>query len=290
VKPPPFEYVAPETLEEAVARKADGGDEALVLAGGQSLIPLLSLRLASPSLLVDLGRIADLSYVRADEGSLAIGAMTRHREVERRGDLDGPLGLLEDAIPFIGHPAIRNRGTVGGSVAHADPAAEWPALAMALDATVEAVGPAGARNIDAADFFVGPFTNALHPDEIVREVRLRPPGRGAGSAFVEQGRRHGDFALVGVAAVLEADADARVSRAAIALVGVGGGPVRAASAEAALTGGRLTEDAIAAGAALAEEDVDPPSSVHASAAYRRHLVRVLVTRAVRIAGQRAGVA
>jgi carbon-monoxide dehydrogenase medium subunit len=290
MKPPPFEYVTPGTLADAVARKAADGDDALVLAGGQSLIPLLALRLASPTILIDLGAIADLAYVRADAGSVAIGAMTRHRDVEVLGDLDGRLSLLEDALPCIGHRAIRNRGTVGGSVAHADPAAEWPALAMALEATVEAVGPAGARSIDAADFFAGPFTNALRPDEIVREVRLQLPQRGAGSAFVEHSRRYGDFALVGVATVLEMDVARRVSRASIALVGVGGGPIRATRVEAGLVGGPLTEDAIATASTLAEEAVDPPNTVHASAAYRRHLVRVLVGRALRLAGERASVA
>lgn len=288
MKLPPFAYAAPDTFEEAVALKASEGDEALVLAGGQSLIPLLALRLASPSLLVDLNRVDDLEYVREEDGSLHVGAMTRHRTVEDDGDLLSRLPILADALPLIGHRAIRNRGTVGGSIAHADPAAEWPALALTLDATIEAVGPGGSRTVEAGGFFLAPFTNGLGSDEILREVRFRLPERDAGSAFIEHARRYGDFALVGVAAVVGVDGDSRVSSARIALLGVGWTPVRATEAERQLEGQPLTDELIDEAAHACREAVDPPNSVHGSSAYRRHLVETLVGRALRLAGERAG--
>lgn len=287
MKPPPFAYASPETFEEAVALKAEHGEDALALAGGQSLIPLLALRLASPAMLIDLNQVDELAYVRREDGRLAVGAMARHRDVEDAADLRGAAPILSDALPAIGHRAIRNRGTVGGSIAHADPAAEWPAVALALDATLEAVGPRGSRTIDAGAFFLAPFTNALEPDELVREVRFSLPGPGTGSAFVEHARRHGDFALAGVAAVVVVREDA-VASARIALLGVGGTPVRVAEGEAALAGASPDDDeAIAAAADACRRAVDPPSSVHASSAYRRHLVGVLVERAVRSAAERA---
>jgi carbon-monoxide dehydrogenase medium subunit len=287
VKLPSFAYAAPATFDEAVALKASEGDEALVLAGGQSLIPLLALRLASPSLLVDLNRVDALEYVREEGGFLHVGAMTRHRTIEDARDLLEHLPILADALPLIGHRAIRNRGTVGGSIAHADPAAEWPALALVLDATVEAFGPQGSRTVDAGGFFLAPFTNGLEPDEIVREVRFRLPERGAGSAFLEHARRHGDFALVGVAAVVGVGGDGRVSSARIALLGVGGTPIRVTEAERHLEGQPLTDEQIDMVSRACREAVDPPTSVHGSSAYRKHLVETLVGRALRLAGTRA---
>jgi carbon-monoxide dehydrogenase medium subunit len=287
VKLPPFAYAAPDTFDEAVALKASEGDEALVLAGGQSLIPLLALRLASPSMLVDLNRVDELAYVREENGFVHVGAMTRHRTVEDAGDLLARLPILADALPLIGHRAIRNRGTVGGSIAHADPAAEWPALALALDATVEAFGPRGPRTVDAARFFLAPFTNGLEPDEVLREVRFRLPERGAGSAFLEYARRFGDFALAGVAAVLGVDGLGRISSARIGLLGVGGTPVRATEAERLLDGQPLTDELIDTAARTCREAVDPPNSVQGSSEYRRHLVETLVGRALRLAGTRA---
>jgi carbon-monoxide dehydrogenase medium subunit len=258
-----------------------------VLAGGQSLVPLLALRLASPSLLIDVNDVEELAYLHEDEGWLRVGAMVRHRTVEESRDLLQRAPILAEALPLIGHRAIRNRGTVGGSIAHADPTAEWPAVAMALDATVEAVGPSGVRSIGADDFFLAPYTNALGPDEIVREIRFRMPGLGVGSAFEELSRRHGDFALVGVAAVIVTGKDGVVSLARIALVGVGGTPVRAVEAERELEGGPLTDTRVAAAAELCRLGVDPPGDVHASSSYRRHLVGVLVGRCLRRAGDRA---
>jgi len=274
-------------LEEAVALKAEAGDDALVLAGGQSLIPLLALRLASPALLVDLNRIEGLASIRREDGWLSVGAMTRHRDVEEVGDLGEEIPILVDAVPLIGHRAIRNRGTVGGSIAHADPAAEWPGLALALDATVEAVGSRGTRSIAAEEFFLAPFTNALEPDELVREIRFRVPGPGSGTAFVEHSRRHGDFALVGAAAVVHVGTDGKVSSARISLIGIGGTAVRAPDGERVLEGGSLTDADVEAAAAACRATVDPPSSVHGSSAYRRHLVGVMVGRALRLARDRA---
>ena len=274
-------------MEEAVALKAEAGDDALVLAGGQSLIPLLALRLASPALLVDLNRIEGLASIRREDGWLSVGAMTRHRDVEEVGDLGEEIPILVDAVPLIGHRAIRNRGTVGGSIAHADPAAEWPGLALALDATVEAVGSRGTRSIAAEGFFLAPFTNALEPDELVREIRFRVPGPGSGTAFVEHSRRHGDFALVGAAAVVHVANDGKVSSARISLIGIGGTAVRAPDGERVLEGGSLTDADVEAAAAACLATVDPPSSVHGSSAYRRHLVGVMVGRALRLARDRA---
>jgi carbon-monoxide dehydrogenase medium subunit len=289
VKPPPFAYAAPETLGEVVALKAEHGEEAVLLAGGQSLVPLLALRLASPSLLIDLNRVRELEYVREEKGWLAVGAMARHRAVET-SELSDPLPLLRDALPLVGHRAIRNRGTVGGSIAHADPAAEWPALALALDATVEAVGPRGARSIEAGDFFLTYLTNALEPDEVVREVRFRMPEKRVGSAFVEHARRYGDFALAGAAAVLAFDRKGRVSAARLALLGMGGTPIRAGEAEAGLQGDEATDERIAAAAAACREVVDPAEDIHGSVDYRRHLAGVLTGRALRLARERARMA
>jgi aerobic carbon-monoxide dehydrogenase medium subunit len=288
MKAPPFDYAAPTSLEEAVARKAADGDEALLLAGGQSLIPLMALRLATPATIVDLNRVEELAYVRPEKGLLRIGAMARHRDVEDSADVLARAPVLADAVPSIGHRAIRNRGTVGGSVAHADPAAEWPALALALDATIEVAGPSGSRDVGAGDFFLAPFVNALASDEMVREIRFAPPDApGTGSAFVKHSRRHGDFAIAGVAVVVRIGAEERVSAARIVLLGVGGTPVRVTDAERDLEGGPLTDGAIAAAAEACRRILEPPTDVHASGRYRRHLSGVLAGRALRVARDRA---
>jgi carbon-monoxide dehydrogenase medium subunit len=287
MKLPAFAYAAPETLEEALALKAAHGEEALFLAGGQSLVPLLALRLASPALLVDLNRVVELEYIREEQGWVHIGAMTRHCAVEQTTELCERLPLLTDALPLIGHRAIRNRGTVGGTVAHADPAGEWPTLALALDGMMVINGPRGARTVGADGFFEGPFSTALAPDEILQEIRVRLPQGAVGTAFIEFARRHGDFGLAGVAAVLAVDADERVSSARIALLGVGGTPARAKDAERALEGRALTQESMRAAAAACREAVQPPTDVHGSAAYRRHLLGVLVGRTLGLAGERA---
>jgi carbon-monoxide dehydrogenase medium subunit len=203
VKPPPFTYVAPESLDEAVAALAEHGEDAKVLAGGQSLIPLLSLRLARPTALIDLNRVTSLSSIEVN-GSTTIGAMTRHRAVERSADVASHVPLLAAAVPYIGHAAIRTRGTIGGSLAHADPAAELPAIALALDATFEARSVRGTRTIEASDFFDGYFTTALEVDEILTQVTFPHAAPSTGVSVQEMARRHGDFAMVAVVASVTA--------------------------------------------------------------------------------------
>jgi carbon-monoxide dehydrogenase medium subunit len=277
VKPPPFVYVAPTSLDEAVTALAEHGEDAKVLAGGQSLIPLMSLRLARPTALVDLNGVDELSSI-AVNGMTAIGAMTRHRAVERSADVAKQVPLLAAAIPYIGHVAIRTRGTIGGSLAHADPAAELPAIALALDATFEATSTRGTRTISAADFFVGYFTTALEADEILTKVTFPNAAPGTGVSVQEMARRHGDFAMVAAAASVAPSGDVR-----IALINVSDTPVRAVEAEAAMRQGAPIDEV----AAVAARDLEPTADLHASAAYRRSVAQVLVRRALTEAASRA---
>ena len=285
MKPAPFDYVAPHSLDEAVTALARGGADAKVLAGGQSLIPLLNFRLARPSLLVDLNRVAELAYVQPRERGLAVGAMTRQVTVERGDGLAELQPLLVEAIGYVGHVAIRSRGTIGGSLAHADPAAELPAVAVCLDATLSVVGPGVRRTIAAEDFFVGYLTTLLEPDEILVEAYFPPLKPHTGQAWVEFARRHGDFALAGVAVSLSMDGEA-VREARIVLTGVGGKPERAREAETLLIGGSAAERASAA-ANAARSTIDPDADIHATKEYRVHLAGVLTERAIRLAGERA---
>jgi CO/xanthine dehydrogenase FAD-binding subunit len=286
VKPPVFEYTAVRSVDEAVAELAQHGDAAKLLAGGQSLVPLLNMRLAAPSRLIDLNRVAELAYVAPRDGGLAIGAMTRQRAVERSALAARQAPLLADALPWVGHFQIRNRGTVGGSLSHADPAAELPAVALSLDARFTARGPAGERTIAAADFFVSQLTTALAPTELLTEVWLPASPPGSGSAWMELARRHGDYALVGVAAVVTLAGD-RIGAARLALTGVGDRPVRAKDAEARLAGESLTPAVLADAAEAVRRAIDPGGDIHATPAYRRHVAGVLVVRAVRLAVARA---
>jgi CO/xanthine dehydrogenase FAD-binding subunit len=285
MKPAPFDYIAPRSLDEAVAALVHGGADAKVLAGGQSLIPLLNFRLARPSLLVDLNRIAELAYVRPQERGLAVGAMARQIEVERGNGLADLQPLIVEAIGYVGHTAIRSRGTIGGSLAHADPAAELPAVAVCLDATFSIVGPRGRRAMPAEDFFVGYLTTRLEPDEILVEAYFPPLKPHTGQAWVEFARRHGDFALAGVAVSLSMDGDT-VRDARIVLTGVGGKPERAREAETLLIGGSVAERASVA-ANAARTSIDPDADIHATKEYRVHLAGVLTERAIRVAGERA---
>ena len=277
MKPPPFVYVAPTSLDEAVTALAEHGEDAKVLAGGQSLLPLMSLRLARPTALIDLNGVAELSSI-AVNGMTAIGAMTRHRAVERSADVAKQVPLLAAAVPYIGHVAIRTRGTIGGSLAHADPAAELPAIALALDATFEATSTRGTRTISAADFFVGYFTTALEADEILTKVTFPNAAPGTGVSVQEMARRHGDFAVVAAAASVAPGGDVR-----IALINVSDRPVRAVEAEAAMRQGAPIDEV----AALAARDLEPTADLHASAAYRRSVAQVLVRRALTEAAARA---
>ncbi len=289
MKPPPFDYYAPTALDEALALMSQHGYGAKALAGGQSLVPTMNFRLAAPSVLIDLNRIPDLGYIRsASDGGLLIGAMTRHVQVEKSPKVLDKLPLLHATMPKIAHPQIRYRGTFGGSIAHADPAAELPALLRALGGKVKAQSTRGSRWIEADSFFTGFFSTALAEDELITEIHLPALPPRSGWAIEEMSRRHGDFALVGVFAVLTLDANGRCDTSRIALFGVGDGPVLAETAMGVLRGEQLTDEAILAAAnAAAQKDVDPPSDVHATAAYRRHLVQVLTKRTLTQAVARA---
>jgi len=283
----PFEYAAPATLTEALEILAARGEDAKPLAGGQSLVPMLTLRLARPAVVVDLDRLRELRTVRRDDGVLEIGALVRHRAIERG---EGPLiscPLLQEAAPLIGNVRVRALGTIGGSLAHADPAAEFPAVVRALDGTVVAQGARGRREIAAADFFVAILTTALQPGELVVGIRLPVPGARTGSAIEEFSRRAGDFAIAAAAAVVELDAAGRVARARVAMAGVGPVPQRLTRVEDALAGETPTGDTIRKALAARPLEIEPDGDVHASAAYRRHLAGVLAARALDRAAARA---
>jgi len=286
VKPSAFEYRVVGSIDEAVAELGQHGDAAKLLAGGQSLVPLLNMRLATPERLIDLNRVAELAYVRVRAGGLAVGPMTRQRAVERSALAARHVPLLADALPWVGHFQIRNRGTMGGSLSHADPAAELPAVALCLDARFTARGPSGERTIAAEDFFLTQLTTALAPTELLTEVWFPASPPGSGSAWIELARRHGDYALVGVAAVVTLAGD-RIGGARLALTGVGDRPVRTREAEVRLTGESLTPDVLGDAAEAVRRAIDPGSDIHATAAYRRHVAGVLAARAIRLAAARA---
>jgi aerobic carbon-monoxide dehydrogenase medium subunit len=286
MKPPRFEYHAPTTTEEALGLLARYGGEAKVLAGGQSLMPLLNFRLVRPAALIDLNRIAALAYIREVDGQVRFGAMTRQRAVEFSPVVRQRLPLLAEATRWVGHLPIRTRGTIGGSIAHADPAAEYPAVLSALDGEVVARSPRGERTLRSSDLFQTYLTTTLEPDEILTEVRLPAMPAGAGYAFEEFARRHGDFAIVGIAALVALDGR-RVVRARLATAGANPVPTRLRAAEEILERDGLTDGAIAAAAARAGELVEPDSDIHASADYRRHLTAVLTARALKRARARA---
>ncbi len=287
MKPAPFEYVAARSLDEALAALADAGEGGKVLAGGQSLVPLLALRLARPDVLVDVNQVAGLDRVVVDDHRLVIGALARHRAVELDEQVRRAFPLVSAAAAKIGHVAIRNRGTVGGSVAHADPAAEWPALLLALDGEVEVASPRGRRVVSAGDLYAGYLTTTLEVDEVVCEVRATLPEGRTGTSFLELARREGDFAIVGVAAVLAIEGD-EVRHCRLALSGVGSTPVRARGAEELLAGAAADDAAIAAAAREVVEEIDPPGDIHGSADYRRKVAGVLVRRALSAARDEIG--
>ncbi len=259
-----------------------------MLAGGQSLVPSMNFRLAQPSILVDLNGIPDLFGIHADgEGGLRIRAMTRHRTVERSSLVAARAPLITEAMPDIAHPQIRNRGTIGGSLAHADPAAELPALMLALDAQMLAQSSQGQRLIPASEFFLGIFTTALEPEEILAEVVVPPLAERTGTAFEEMARRHGDYALAGAAAVVTLAADGTVAESKLVFFSIGDGPVHVLAASDVLRGVQPTEEAIRAASEAVDAEIDPPSDIHATAAYRRHLVKVLARRTLMRAVERA---
>jgi CO/xanthine dehydrogenase FAD-binding subunit len=275
-------------VDEAISVLAAEGYGAKPLAGGQSLIPAMNFRLAQPAVLVDLGRLDELRGIREDGGGLYIGSMTRHSDIERSAIVRERAPLLSEALPWIAHPQIRNMGTLGGSLAHADPAAELPAVMLALDARLHLRGPGGDRTVDYCDFCTGFFSTALAPDELITGIEIPALASGTGTAFKEVSRRHGDFALVGVCAVLTRDADGSCTRVSVTLLSVGDGPVCASTAEDLLRRRTLTPEVVRdAAEAAATRDIDPPADIHASAAYRRQLTRVLTTRALETAARRA---
>jgi len=276
MKPAPFRYFAPESVAEALDVLREHGDDAKVIAGGQTLGPMLNMRLVTPEVLLDLNRVAELDYRREQPGGLAIGALTRQSALEDDPGLPAAQPMVAAAVPFVAHRAIRNRGTVGGSLAHADPAAEWGTLVAVLDAEL-VVRRAGeeARTVPAEEFFIGVLTTALAPDELLVEIRIPAWPAGAGWSFRELARRHGDFALAGVAARVSLDASGACREARLAVLGVGDRPVRLREAEQTLAGERPGPEAFRAAAARAAAEVDPQNDVHASAAFRRHLVGVL---------------
>jgi carbon-monoxide dehydrogenase medium subunit len=286
VKPPLFEYHRAGSVDEAVALLAEYGDEAKVLAGGQSLVPLLSLRLARPAHLVDINRVADLATIVNGNG-LTVGAMVRHRAIERSDVVRTANPLLGHAVRFIGHSAIRNRGTVGGSIAHADPAAELPAVLLVLEGEVEARRAQGTRTVPAAALFEGFLTTALQPDELLTAIRVPPMPAGTGWSFQEFSRRSGDFAIVGVAATVRLDGNGNVGEARLAFSGVDQVPLRATAAESMLTGATPSDDLWKSAAHAAATPLEPASDIHGSAAYRTHLAAVLAERALREAHDRA---
>lgn len=289
MKPAPFEYQAPTSLEAALDVLSRRGGEAKLLAGGQSLIPVMNFRLAEPALLVDINKLTELDFIRrGEDGTLRIGALTRQRRLERDPLVAEAAPLLHEAVPFIAHPQIRNRGTFGGSLAHADPAAELPALAVALRARLRLQRASGDRWVDAADFFGGLFTTALEPDEMLVEAAIPPLPPRTGWAFMEIARRHGDYAQVGIAALVTLDETNRCREARLVYLSVGDAPVEAREAARLLVGEEISEPAIAAAADKASRDeIRPFSDVHATAEFKRHLARVLTGRALRRAAERA---
>jgi carbon-monoxide dehydrogenase medium subunit len=288
VKPAPFVYHRPDTLEAALELLAQHGDEAKPLAGGQSLVPAMNFRLAQPAVLVDLNRISTLAGLDPVDGGLRLGGMTRQRVLEQSPVVARLAPLVAETMPLVAHPPIRTRGTLGGSLAHADPAAELPAVMLALGATIGVRSRTGARTIPASEFFLGLFATNLGPGELVVDVTLPAPTPGSGWAIDEVSRRHGDFALAGVAAVVALDGRGHVARATIALVNLHDRALRAAQAERVITGEMPTAAAIRAAADAASAlDADPASDLHASSTYRRHLAGVLVRRVLTRAVERA---
>lgn len=280
MKLPPFDYACPTTLPEAIALLASH-DDAKAIAGGQSLVPMLAFRLAQPTLLVDLRKLADLRGIRISDAGVTLGAMVRWRDIEDDERLETAHPLLKAAIAHVAHYQIRNRGTVGGSIAHADPAAEMPGIAITCDAEIAVVGKSGAHVIQAADFFQGALTTALAPDEIIVEIRLPawPAGRRWG--FQEFARRRGDFAMAAAAVFYDQDERGKARNAHVGIIGVGDRPLRLTAVEDVLNGQSIDEATIAKADAATSAAVDPQDDIHASAAYRRSLVGTMVERALK---------
>jgi len=289
MKPAPFEYHVPDSMEQALDLMNQHGDEAKILAGGQSLVPAMNFRIAQPSMLIDLNRVNQLSYVREDGQVLRVGAMTRERHLELDALIEKNTPLLYEAAPNIAHPQIRNRGTIGGSIVNADPAAELPVLMLALGARLKAQKTSGERWIDASDFFLGMFTTALEPDEILVEVELPFMPARTGWSFMEVAPRAGDYALMGVAVSVTLDENDACKQAKLVYLNAGDGPVDAKDAAQSLVGERLDDKLIESAAVMAsEKEITPYGNIHASPEFQSHLANVLTKKAIKQALQRVG--
>jgi aerobic carbon-monoxide dehydrogenase medium subunit len=289
MKPPKFDYYDPRSLGEALALLDRHSDDAKVLAGGQSLMPLLNMRLARPSIVVDINQIEELNYVRASDGGIAIGAIARQRALQTEKLIAERVPILREGAYYIAHPQIRSRGTICGSIAHADPAAELPALALALDAEMILTSAKAARTVGAKAFFQSFFTTALKANEILTEVRFPAPPKDSAWSVLEISRRHGDFAIAGIIAglVLESNREV-IAHARLVYFGVGATPIRVTAAEEALIGQAASESAFEAAAQSAKQGIDPTSDIHATEEYRRALAATLTKRALRAALQKLG--
>ena len=286
MKPAPFNLLRPRSIDEALALLQSHGEEAKVLAGGQSLVPLMNFRLAQPRNLIDLNGVEGLDRVKFDDQTLSFGAMVRQRDIERSAAIAERLPIFREAIEQVGHPAIRNRGTVGGSLVHADPSAELPLLAVALDATFHLQSAQASRSVAAQDFYQGYLLTDIAPDELLIAIDFPLPPPNSGWCCTEIARRHGDFAIVAVAVLLGCGQDRRIDFARIALGGVGPAPLRIIAAEEALLDQGLGDEIFRAAGDIAAQGLDPPADIHASSSYRRHLTGVLVHRALATAERR----
>jgi carbon-monoxide dehydrogenase medium subunit len=289
MKPAPFEYHVPDSLEQALDLMSQHADDAKILAGGQSLVPAMNFRIAQPGMLIDLNRVAELSYVREEGTVIRIGAMSRERHVEFDPSIAKHLPLLHEAAPNIAHPQIRNRGTIGGSIVNADPAAELPVLMLALDARLKVMNVSGERWIDAKDFFIGMFTTAVEPDEILVEIELPFMTERTGWSFMEVAPRAGVYALMGVGAQVTLDEDGKCINAKLVYLNAGDGPVDAKDAAQSLVGEKLDDTLIEAAASMAsEKEITPYGNVHTSPEFQTHLAKVLTRKTLKQALQRAG--
>jgi aerobic carbon-monoxide dehydrogenase medium subunit len=289
MKPAPFKFYSPDTLDEVLDLLHEHGSDAKLLAGGQSLVPAMNFRVVAPNMLVDLNRIEELDFIREDQGTLHVGAMTRERRLEFDPLIASWAPLMAEAIPQLAHPQIRNRGTIGGSLANADPAAEQPVITLTLNARFRARSRSGERWIEAPDFFTGIFSTALAPDEILIEIEIPPSQARTGWSFLEVAPRRGDYALMGIAALITLDDHNICKKARLVYLNAGDGPVDAKEAADRLQGHELKDEIIDEAAILAsEKEISPSGNVHASPEFQRHLARVLTGRALKQALGRVG--
>lgn len=288
MKPASFDYHAPSSSEEVVTLKSQYGDDAKFLAGGQSLVPAMNFRIVQPSVLIDLNRVDELSYIREDGNVIRVGSMARERHLEFDASIAKHAPLLHEAVPFIAHPQIRNRGTIGGSIVNADPAAELPVLMIALNARLKAKNTSAERWLDAKDFFAGMFTTALEPDEVLVEIELPFAEPRTGWSFMEVAPRSGDYAMMGVATSVTLDESGKCKSAKLVYLNAGDGPVDAVEAAKSLIGETLNDTLIESAASFAsEKEINPFGNIHASAEFQRHLAKTLTKKTLKIATQRA---